>query len=73
MLTNLGVLGFDKQFGPLKLEEVWGPAVLDGMVGEHTIGVATVNGSICLTHTSHTPSEGLLPTMRNVLVKEACQ
>ena len=72
MLTNLGVLDFDKQLGPLKLEEVWGPAVLDGMVGEHTIGVATVNGSICLTHTSHTPSEGFLPTMRSVLVK-ACQ
>jgi Condensation domain/Phthiocerol/phthiodiolone dimycocerosyl transferase C-terminus len=69
MLTNLGVLGFDSQFGPLKVEEVWGPAVLDGMVGEHTIGVATVNGSICLTHTSHTL---LLEAMQSVLVK-ACQ
>jgi hypothetical protein len=72
MLTNLGELTFDNRFGPLKLEEVWGPAVLDGMEGEHTIGVATVNGSICLTHTSHTPPEGFLEAMRSVLVK-ACQ
>jgi hypothetical protein len=72
MLTNLGVLAFDNRFGRLRLEELWGPAVLDGMEGEQTIGVATVNGSICLTHTSHTPLEGLLETMRSVLVK-ACK
>jgi Condensation domain len=72
MLTNLGVLGFDSQFGPLKVEEVWGPAVLDGMVGEHTIGVATVNGSVCLIHTSHTLPVGLLEAMQSVLVT-ACE
>jgi hypothetical protein len=71
-LTNLGVLPFDSHFGPFKLKEVWGPAVLLGMEGEQTIGVATVNGSICLTHTSHTPPERLLEAMRSVLVK-ACQ
>jgi hypothetical protein len=71
MLTNLGVLAFDNQF-PLKVEEVWGPAVLDGMEGEQTIGVATVNGSLCLTHTSHTRPEGLLEATRSVLVK-VCQ
>ena len=71
MLTNLGELTFDNR-GPLKLEEVWGPAVLDGMEGEHTIGVATINGAIGLTHTSHTQSEGLLEAMQNVLIK-ACQ
>jgi hypothetical protein len=71
MLTNLGVLTFENRL-PLRVEEVWGPAVLDGMEGEQTIGVATVNGSICLTHTSHTPPEGLLDAMRSVLVT-ACQ
>jgi hypothetical protein len=71
-LTNLGALIFDSRFGPLKLEAMWGPAVLLGMEGEQTIGVATINGSICLTHTGYAPPEGLLETMRNVL-SEACQ
>jgi uncharacterized RmlC-like cupin family protein len=68
VLTNLGVLPFDNRFGALTLENMWGPAVQAGMEGEQTIGVATVNGSICLTHTSHTPLEGLLEAMRSVLV-----
>ena len=71
-LTNLGVLAFDSRFGALKLESMWGPAVLLGMEGVQTIGVTTVNGSICLTHTSHTPPEGLLEAMQRVLV-DACQ
>src|SRR5262245_299509 len=72
LLTNLGALTFDDRFGRLKIEELWGPAVLGGMEGEQTIGVAAVKGSICLTHTGHTPTEGLLTAMRSVLVK-ACQ
>jgi hypothetical protein len=72
MLTNLGMLTFDSRFGPLKLEGLFGPAVLAGMEGQQTIGVATVAGSICLTHTSHTPLAGLLEAMRQVLV-DACQ
>jgi Condensation domain len=72
MLTNLGVLNFGSRFGALKLEGVWGPAVLARLEGAQTIGVATVNGSICLTHTSHTPPEGLLEEMRSVLA-DACQ
>ena len=71
LLTNLGELSFANR-GPLTLEEMWGPAVLSGMEGEHTIGVATVNRSICLTHTSHTPSGALLEAMQSVLIK-ACQ
>ena len=72
MLTNLGVLTFEDRFGRLKLEGLFGPAVLDGMESEQTIGVATVGGSICLTHTSHTPPEGLLEAMRSVLTT-GCQ
>jgi hypothetical protein len=72
VLTNLGVLTFKNRFGALKLESMWGPAVMTGMEGEQTIGVTTVNGSLCLTHTSHTPLEGLLEAMRSVLV-DACQ
>ena len=72
MLTNLGVLSFSGRFGALKLESLWGPAVLGGPERARTIGVATVNGSICLTHTSHTPPQGLLEAMRSVLV-DACR
>jgi uncharacterized RmlC-like cupin family protein len=68
ILTNLGVLTFNNRFGALKLESIWGPAVLAGIEGEQVIGVTTVNGSLCLTHTSHTPLEGLLEAMRSVLV-----
>ena len=71
LLTNLGSLPFDSQFGPVELEAVWGPAVLTNFEGEQTISVATVNGSICLTHTSHTPPDGLLGAMQSVLA-EAC-
>ena len=72
VLTNLGVLAFDRKFGPLVLEEVWGPAVAMGFDGEQTIGVATINGSICLTHTTYTSSMGLLKEMGDVLA-EACR
>lgn len=71
VLTNLGELPFTQPFGALKLEQVWGPAVLNGMEGAHTIGAATLNECVCLTHTSHSPCNGLLEAMRDVLV-EAC-
>jgi hypothetical protein len=72
VLTNLGALAFDRRFGRLELEEVWGPAVTMGFEGEQTIGVATVNGSICLTHTTYTSPNGLLKAMGAVLA-EACR
>jgi hypothetical protein len=71
MLTNLGVLNFGSRFGALKLESLWGPAVLAGLEGAQTIGVATFDGSICLTHTSSAPAEGLLEAMRSILA-DAC-
>jgi hypothetical protein len=39
--------------------------------GQQTIGVATVNGALCLLHTSHTPPEGLLEKTQSVLA-QAC-
>jgi hypothetical protein len=50
---------------------IFGPAVMTGFEGHQTIGVATVNGALCLLHTSHTPPEGLLETTQSVLA-EAC-
>ena len=71
LLTNLGDLSFDRQFGPVTLKAMFGPAVLTGFEDHQTIGVATLNGALCLLHTSHTPPEGLLEKIRNVLA-QAC-
>jgi len=71
LLTNLGNLLLDRQFGPVTLKAIFGPAVLTGFEGQQTIGVATANGALCLLHTSHTPPEGLLEKMQSVLA-QAC-
>jgi hypothetical protein len=71
MLTNLGSLSFDRQFGPVTLRAMFGPSVLTGFEGQQTIGVATVNEALCLLHTSHTPPEGLLEKTQSVLT-QAC-
>jgi Condensation domain len=71
LLTNLGSLSFDRQFGPVTLKAMFGPAVLTGFESHQTIGVATVNGTLCLLHTSHTPPEGLLEKIQSVLA-QAC-
>jgi len=71
LLTNLGSLSFDRQFGPVTLKAMFGPAVLTGFEDQQTIGVATVNGALCLLHTSHTPPEGLLEKTQSVLA-QAC-
>ena len=71
LLTNLGHLPFGGQFGHVELKALWGPCVLAGFEDEQKIGVATVDGSLCLTYTSHTPRDGLLEAMGGVL-SEAC-
>jgi hypothetical protein len=50
---------------------MFGPAVLTGFEDQQTISVATVNGALCLLHTSHTPPEGLLEKTQSVLA-QAC-
>jgi hypothetical protein len=71
LLTNLGGLSFDRQFGPVTLNAMFGPAVLTGFEGQQTIGVVTANGALCLLHTSHTPLERLLKETQSVLT-QAC-
>ena len=71
LLTNLGDLSFDRQFGPATLKAMFGPAVVTGFEGQQTIGVSTVNGALCLLHTSHTPPEELLEKTQSVLA-QAC-
>ena len=70
MLTNLGSLSFDRQFGPVTLKALFGPAVTTGFENHQTIGVATVGGALCLLHTSSTPLKGLLGKTQSILTRE---
>ena len=55
MVTNVHQFPFDNRFGDLTLEGPWGPSTLNGFEGEQVVGIATVNGSLHLVHTSYTP------------------
>jgi hypothetical protein len=68
VLTNLGNLRYQTSFGKFKLEALWGPAILRGFEGEPTIGTVTVNGSLHLLQTSHTPVPFLLERMERALL-----
>ena len=67
LLSNLGLLRFETDFGALHLEAVWGPAVLFGLDGAQTVGVTTVGGRIGLLHTSYQPTPALLATAGRIL------
>ncbi len=67
MLSNLGQIRFETQIGALRLEAVWGPAILMGFAGAQTVGVTTVNGAIGLLHTSFEPMDSLLETTEKTL------
>jgi hypothetical protein len=71
-LTNLGNLSLQFDCGDLKLKELWGPAVLMGFEGEQTVGVSTVNGSLCMLHTSFAPLPLLLQRAERIL-RFACE
>jgi hypothetical protein len=68
LLTNLGNLPYRTDFGELKLEAVWGPAVSARIEGALTIGVATTNGAICLLETQFNPTESHLKLTEQILV-----
>ncbi len=55
MVSNLGMLPFGGDFGPLEMTAFWGPAVLTRMAGEQVIGVATLGGTLRMIHCSHEP------------------
>ncbi|MBP2171114.1 NRPS condensation-like uncharacterized protein [Erwinia toletana] len=67
LISNLGVLPFNKKIGNLTLESLWGPSVLLGTEGEQTIGVATINNCIHLIHTSYQPISDFLEHAKNAL------
>jgi len=72
VLSNMGNLSVESQYGRLRLEAVWGPAILIGTFkNQQVIGVATVNGGLSLLYCSHAPIPHLLETMKDMLI-EAC-
>ncbi|KAM3092853.1 phthiocerol/phthiodiolone dimycocerosyl transferase family protein [Phormidesmis sp. 146-35] len=52
VVTNLGRLPFEQQFGSLRLEAIYGPAVLNGMEPERLVGVATLGNRLSITVTN---------------------
>jgi hypothetical protein len=69
MLTNLGLLSFPSEFGPLQLKSLWGPVVLTPHPLAQTIGVATFNGELTLSLTSLAPSKSLLEAVEKLIEK----
>jgi hypothetical protein len=72
VLTNLGNLRYETSFGEFKLEALWDPAIGGGFEGGRTIGVATVNGTLHLLHTSYAPVPFFLERIEKVLLA-ACE
>lgn len=69
MVSNLGLVPYDSAFGKLDIKSVWAPVFLRGHDPEQTIGVATINGSLHLVHTSWTPMPGLLERIERKLAE----
>jgi hypothetical protein len=69
MLSNLGVLPIETDYGNLTLEAVWGPSVFVGIEGEQMIGAATLHGAIHLLHSSYTPLSSLLQMAERILLE----
>jgi len=66
-LSNLGAVAIPTSYGALSLRQLWGPGVLIGFAGEQTLGVSTLNGRLCLLHTSHRPLPGFLDQIESTL------
>jgi hypothetical protein len=72
MVSNLGQMPYESEFGTLKLEAVWGPTALQGLDGEQNVGIATTNGAIRLLHASYSLIPHLLENTELIL-KIACE
>jgi hypothetical protein len=68
VVSNLGVLPLQRQYGGLTLKALWGPAILLGFQNEQMVGVSTVNDSIHLLHSSYEPVPLLLETAEQILL-----
>jgi NRPS condensation-like uncharacterized protein len=72
MVSNLGQMPYESEFGKLKLEAVWGPTALQGLDGEQNVGIATTNGAIRLLHASYSLIPHLLENTELIL-RTACE
>ena len=72
MVSNLGQMPYESEFGKLKLEAVWGPTALQGLDGEQNVGIATTNGAIRLLHASYSLIPHLLENTELIL-RKACE
>jgi Condensation domain len=72
VVTNVQQFPFENRFGDLTLEGLWGPSALNGFQGEQAVGVATVNGSLHMVHTSYTPVDTFLNRAVDLLMS-ACR
>jgi hypothetical protein len=72
MVSNVGLVPYSSNFGKVTIKSLWAPVMLRGHELEQTIGVATINGSLHLVHTSWNPIPGLLESVEQKLT-EACQ
>lgn len=69
MLTNLGRLTFESDYGDLELKSIWGPMVLTPHALAQTVGVATLNGELTLSLTGVAPSCSLLQVVEEIIEK----
>jgi hypothetical protein len=70
VLSNLGDPGLETQAGRLRLEAVWGPAILMGIrEDQQFLGAATANGRLSLLYSSYTPIPRLLETIESTLAE----
>jgi hypothetical protein len=72
VVTNVQQFPFENTFGELTLEGLWGPSALNGFEGEQAVGIATVNGSLHMVHTSYTPVGTFLSRTVDLLMN-ACR
>lgn len=72
MVSNLGQMPYESEFGGIKLEAVWGPTSLQGLDGEQNVGIATTNGAIRLLQASYSLIPHLLKNNELVL-RAACE
>jgi hypothetical protein len=72
MVSNVGLVPYSPDFGKVTVKSLWAPAMLRDHEPEQTIGVARINGSLHLVHTSWSPMPGLQEGVEQQLA-EACR
>lgn len=70
VVSNMGDPNLETQAGKLRLEAVWGPAILMGIrEDQQFLGVATANGRLSILYCSYSPIPDLLETVESILTE----